>query len=157
MQADNKIGCRASAAFGRGIRTICQRRSLRRGIHAALWLGALVAGVSTASRAEINVEGTATAMRVTTSQDRMSDMLSALGAAFNVRYRTAVGLDDVVSGTYSGSLRQVLSRLLDDYNYVIRTDQDTIDVVVVGRHGERPVAVQPSPASPAKNIASQWR
>jgi len=55
-----------------------------------------------------------------TSQDAIADVLSALAATFNVQYRTGIPLDAAASKSYAGSFRQVISRLLDGYNYVIK-------------------------------------
>jgi hypothetical protein len=74
-----------------------------------------------------------------------------------VRYRTAIPLDAAASATYSGSFGQVIARLLNGYNYVIKTDQETTEIVVSGRRGE--VAIPPpAPKAPSeKGIVSQWR
>jgi hypothetical protein len=106
------------------------------------------------ARAEVHVDGSLAAVRVTTSQDAISDVLSAFAATFNVRYRTAIPLNSTVSATYSGSFGQVISRLLDGYNYVIKRDQETTEIIVFGRHGEKPMPLR---AAPAKSIVSQWR
>src|SRR5258706_9649444 len=71
----------------------------------------------TIASAEVHVEGSPALVRVSTSRDTISDVLSALAATFNVPYRTAIPLDAAADATYSGSLRQVLSRLLDGYDY----------------------------------------
>jgi hypothetical protein len=102
---------------------------------------ALTCVLATIACAEVQVEGSPAAVRVTTSQDAISDVLSALAAAFNVRYRSTISLDATADAIYSGSLGQVISRLLDGYNYVIKRDQETIEIVVVGRRGE--VAIPP--------------
>jgi hypothetical protein len=85
----------------------------------------------------VHVEGSPAAVRVSTSRDRVSDVLSALAATFNVQYRTTIPLDGAADATYSGSLRQVISRLLDGYNYMIKTDDSkTTEVIVFGKRGE---------------------
>jgi hypothetical protein len=122
----------------------------------ALLLSILGAGVPTAAEAQVRIEGTAAAVRVTTNKDAIPDVLSALGKAFNVRYRTSVPLDGNAGSTYSGSLAQVISRLLDGYNYVIAHDHETIEIVVFGKRGEPFIPVQ-KPAAPTKGIAAQWR
>jgi hypothetical protein len=104
-------------------------------------LAALACTLATIARAEVHVEGDPTAVRVTTSQDAISDVLSALAAALNVKYRSAVRLDASANEIYSGSLREVVARLLDGYNYVIKKNQDTIEIVVLGRRGEKAIAV----------------
>jgi hypothetical protein len=122
----------------------------------ALGLGAALSLVASA-RAEVHVEGSPSAVRITTSQDAIADVLSAVATAFNVRYRTAIPLDAAASATYSGSFGQVISRLLNGYNYVIKTDQETTEIVVFGRHGEVAIPPPAPEAPPAKGIVSQWR
>jgi hypothetical protein len=100
----------------------------------------------TIARAEVRVEGSPAAVRVTTSRDAISDVLSALAATFNVQYRTAIPLNAAAGAIYSGSFRQVISRLLDGYNYTIKTDDSkTTEIVILSRRGE---AVNP-PKAPA--------
>jgi len=118
---------------------------------------AFMCGVATAAGAKVQVEGSAAAVRVTTSQDAISDVLSAFGAAFNVRYRTSIPLDATANAVYSGSLGQVISRLLEGYNYVIKSDRDTIEIAVLGRRGEVTIPPPAAKAAPAKGIVAQWR
>jgi hypothetical protein len=115
---------------------------------------ALTCGLATIACAEVQVEGSAAAVRVTTSQDTISDVLAAFATLFNVKYRTAIPLDAAAHGTYSGSFGQVISRLLDGYSYVIKKDRETTEIVVLGRHGE---AAIPPKAPPDKGILSRWR
>jgi hypothetical protein len=122
----------------------------------ALW-AVLMSSLATAACAEVRVQGSPAAMRVTTSQDAISDVLAAIATTFNVQYRTSIPLDALASVTYSGSFGQVISRLLDGYNYVIKREQDTTEIVVFGRRGEVAI-VPPAPkAPPTKSIMSQWR
>jgi hypothetical protein len=117
----------------------------------------MLCGLATVARAEVRVDGSATAVRVTTSQDAISDVLSAIGATFNVRYRTAIPLDAAANVSYAGSVGQVISRLLDGYNYVIKTDQTSTEIVILGRNGQA-ASPPPAPKAPApKSILSQWR
>jgi hypothetical protein len=98
-----------------------------------LLLGISAAGAPTIAQAEVHVEGTVAAVHVTTDKDAIPDVLSALGAPFNLRYYTSVPLDGNVSSEYSGSLAHVISRLLGGYDYVIAHDQGTIEIVVSGK------------------------
>jgi hypothetical protein len=115
---------------------------------------ALACGFATSASAEVHVEGDLSALRVATNGDTLSDVFSAFGSSFDVKYRTAVPLDAEISGVYSGSLSQVVSRLLDGYNYVIKKDQGLIEIIVFGKRGE--VAVPPK-APMAKGALSRWR
>ncbi len=118
---------------------------------------ALLCGLVPGARAEVHIEGTPAAVRVTTTHDEISAVLSAFTATFKIRYRTEIALDAVAGPAYSGSIREVISRLLDGYNYVVKGDHETIEIVVFGVRG---AAANPAPApqaTPAKGIASQWR
>jgi hypothetical protein len=119
----------------------------------------LACSLATTARAEVQVEGNPAEVRVTTSKDTISDVLSAFGATFNVQYRTAIPLDAPALATYSGSFGQVISRLLDGYNYVIRTNREATEVVVYGRSGEisMPPKALPVKGDPAKGVLSRWR
>jgi hypothetical protein len=106
---------------------------------------ALVCGIPTIAGAEVHVGGSPAMVRISTSRESISDVLSALAATFNVRYRTAIPLEAAADATYSGSLQQVISRLLDGYNYMVKTDDSkTIEIVVFGTRGK---AVNPPKAS----------
>ena len=98
---------------------------------------AFVGSLPTIASAEVHVEGSPAVVRVSTGRDTISDVLSALAATFNVRYRTAIPLDAAADATYSGSLQQVISRLLDGYNYMVKTDDSkTTEIVVFGTRGK---------------------
>jgi len=91
----------------------------------------------TIARAEVHVEGSPAWVRVTTSRNTISDVLSALAATFNVQYRAAIRLDAAAETTYSGSLRQVISRLLEGYSYTMKTDDSkATEIVIFGKRGE---------------------
>jgi uncharacterized protein YabE (DUF348 family) len=114
----------------------------------------LACGLATGASAEVDVEGDLSALRMTTSGDTLSDVLAALGASFPVKYRTTVPLDAEISGAYSGSLSQVVARLLDGYNYVIKRDRQQTEIIVFGRKGD---IVEPPKAAPASGVLSRWR
>jgi hypothetical protein len=93
---------------------------------------------------------------VTAGQDAIDDVLPALAATFNVQYRTATPLDAAASKTYSRPLGQVISRLLDGYNYVIKKDQETIEIVVFSRRGEVTIpfpATKAPPTDPTRSLS----
>src|SRR5215831_5332123 len=107
----------------------------------------------TIASAEMHVEGNLTAVRVSTSRNTISDVLSALAATFNVPYRTAIPLNTAADATYSGSFRQVISRLLDGYDYVVKMDSSKVtEVVVFGKRGE--VGTPPKAPTDKPEVAS---
>jgi hypothetical protein len=83
----------------------------------------------------LRVEGDATALHVEVQQTTIADVLSAL-ESFNVRYRSSIGLDEVVNGSYAGSLGHVVARLLNGYNYATKLDGSKLEVTIFGRRGE---------------------
>src|SRR5215470_16960568 len=108
-----------------------------------------VCSLPTIAGAEVHVEGNPAGVRVTTSRDTISDVLSALAATFNISYRTGVPLNAAADATYSGSFRQVISRLLDGYNYVIKADDSkTTEIVVLGKRGEVTIPPRSDVAAP---------
>ena len=110
------------------------------------------------ARADVHVGGDAGAVRVEASGASVAEVLAALADRFPFRYRTSLNLDDAISVTYTGPLEQVLARSLNGFNYVLKRENGTIEVVVIGRHGSRAVAVEPPPNPvPAKPTASTWR
>jgi hypothetical protein len=108
----------------------------------------------------VSVQGTATAVRIDVQQAPLSDVLKALGTNFKVRHDSLIALDEVIiGGTYSGALEEVLRRLLAGLNYVIKTREGTVEVIVIGRPGNLPAAIgNAAPAVPMNtNPAAQWR
>jgi hypothetical protein len=116
---------------------IVRRGSINRRRRAFALSVVFVCSLPTIASAEVHVEGSPALVRVSTSRDTISDVLSALAATFNVQYRTAIPLNTAAEATYSGSLRQVLSRLLDGYSYTIKADDSkTSEIVVFGTRGK---------------------
>jgi hypothetical protein len=114
---------------------------------------ALACALASAAFAEVHVEGNPAALRFTASGDAVSDVLAAFAAQWPVTYRTSVPLNAAIEGAYSGSLSQVVARLLDGYNYVIKQESGLTEIIVFGKQGEAAVA----PARPVKGILSRWR
>lgn len=104
--------------------------------------------------AEVKVVGPAEALRVTAREHKLSDVLSSVASHLGGKYRTAIELEALTSGTYSGSLGQVMSRLLDRYNYVIKQNGEQREIIVLGKRGG---ATMPAPAAAAPSVASRWR
>ena len=115
---------------------------------------ALTCGLATMASAEVQVEGGPAAVRVTTHQDTIADVLSAFAAAYNIKYRTEIPLDAAANTTYSGSFRQEISHLLDGYNYVVENHADATEIHIFGRRGAAAIAPK---APPEKGIIARWR
>jgi hypothetical protein len=106
---------------------------------------ALACCLGTSASAEVRVAGDLNALRVSASGDTLSEVLSTFGTLFPVKYRTSLPLTAEINGAYSGSLSQVVSRLLD---------QGLTEIIVLGKRGEPMV----SPKAPvAKGVLSRWQ
>jgi hypothetical protein len=139
------------------LRATARRAGLRRSRRAVVLLMALgVGGAAGAARAGVLVEGTPAAVRVTADQATIAEVLSAVAGKFNARYRTAIALDAPAGPAYAGSSAQVIARLLDGYNYMVKRDGDSTEIVVFGRRGELAIPPPARSAAPA-GILSRWR
>jgi hypothetical protein len=98
---------------------------------------------------------------VSANGDSLADVLSRFDTAFAVKCRSAVPLQAVIRGHYSGSLSQVVARLLDSYNYMIRTERNETEIIVLGRAGETAVVpkgrLAASTQNPIKTTTARWR
>jgi hypothetical protein len=99
----------------------------------------------------VRIRGDAAALRLELHRTTIADALAAL-RAFDVSYRSSIVLDEEINGTYAGSLRRVIAHVLDGYNYVVRQEGAALDVVIIGKHGERaiPVAAPVDPFHPGR-------
>jgi hypothetical protein len=88
----------------------------------------------------LQLQGDAAALRLDLHQTTIADVLSALRAAFHIKYRFSIPLNERLTGTYAGSLQYVIARVLNGYNYVIKQDSATLDLLILGKVGERSVA-----------------
>jgi hypothetical protein len=62
----------------------------------------------------------------------LSDVIAQLTAMYGVTVQSFAPLDRAVSGRYSGSLRKVIGRLLENNNYVTRQIDGRLAIVVYG-------------------------
>jgi hypothetical protein len=121
------------------------------GMRAAILLGAAVAIAPTPVLAEMQVRGSPEAVRVEARDTPVEEILAALSRVFGMHYQLSVNLDKRLSGTYVGSLPRVLTRILDGYNFVLKTDNGSIAVTVVGT----PNAAAAVPASSGPKVVRQ--
>jgi hypothetical protein len=115
------------------------------GLRAAIVLGIASAIAPTSVLAEIQVSGTPDAITIEARDTSVEDILAALGRAFDMDYRSSIDLDKRLYGTYAGPLSRVVTRILQGYNFVLKTDNERISVTVVGT----PISLAANPAPPA--------
>ena len=103
--------------------------------------------------AEVVIDGGRDEMQVRVENDTVGHALEALGRNGNLQNRSATPLNKVIDGSFSGSLGQVLFRILDGYDFVIRHDPESVEVFVFGESGAAPIA-PPPPTEPTPDQAS---
>jgi hypothetical protein len=94
--------------------------------------------------AEVRVNGSADEVRVEAHDATPSEILAALRHHFALSYRGATD-DRRLTQTFTGSLHEVVKRVLEGYNYVIDRTDGVLVVTVVSPESSTAVA-PPRPA-----------
>src|SRR4029453_9231046 len=92
------------------------------------------------AHAEIILEGPADALQIEMHDASVQEVLLVLGANYGLRLSSSAPLDRSVSGSFNGPLPRLVARLLDRYNYVVKSANGTLEVVVLGAHDAPPAA-----------------
>jgi hypothetical protein len=100
----------------------------------------------------LQVQGDAAAVHLDIHKTTIKDVLTRLTGTFDVSFRSRTALDEVRDGTYQGTLRQVISRVLDGYDFAIKQEQSKLDVFIFEKVGEQAV-----PAPQQHPVSSQRR
>ena len=106
---------------------------------------------------EVKVAGTAEKLKLEVSNATVDNALAALRSAVDFKCSCSPPLDRRVTGVYQGNIRRVLSRLLEGYDYVIKTSASgMVEVIVLATN----VSPRPGPAyasSPASVVDDKSR
>ena len=130
------------SSFGRiGIRTILMMIAF-----------VLTSAIPTPTRSETQIAGVSGALSVDAHDTTLQAVIAKLGATFGFQLRTSADLSRPVEGSYRGSLREVITRLLDGYDFFIHRSGDVTEVVVVEFSGMT-VVVTPAAAAALMSVA----
>jgi hypothetical protein len=88
----------------------------------------------------LHVEGSPAAVHLEARQTTLGQVLSALITNYDMSYSASIPLDRVLDGTYTGSLRRVVSRILQGYNFAIEQENTKLTVVIFDKGGEQAIA-----------------
>ena len=99
--------------------------------------------------AEVRISGNGDNVVVEARNATMPEVLTGLQAALHVKIRLVGSTPRQFTGSYTGSLRRVLSRLLDGTSYIVNRDPDGMSIIVVGGSATRLVGQIVPPTSPA--------
>jgi hypothetical protein len=95
------------------------------------------------SRAETVLDGDRDALQIVTHDASIEEVFSALGEKFGLRYRPGTPLARRLNGRYSGSLRRCIGQILSGYDFIIKTNAERMEVIVLG--GATPNTTAASP------------
>lgn len=100
------------------------------------------------------LQGSPARIHLEVRQTTITVALSALLAAYKISYRSSIALNETRDGVYAGSLDEVVSRLLKDYDYVIKPGDSTLDIVIFART-DNATGKQPLSAPIAAEVAEK--
>ena len=119
-------------------------------IGGASWAGANMA------HAQVRVDGGPEAVHLEASDVSLRDVLAALQAKFNLRFRTDDALELRKTGVFNGTLPRVAARILEGYDFAMKITPQGIDVLVLRQSqldGKAAAAELPIRASLKKSSA----
>jgi len=135
--------------------TPCTRRGSRPlQVCSMLALAAALAVAPTSLLAGAQIQGSPDAVRIETQNSSIEEVLTALGSAFDLRYRSSANLGKQLSGTYEGSLQRVVTRVLEGYDFILRNNKGRIEITVLGTRNAAPGAALASTASTPAKVAT---
>jgi hypothetical protein len=100
-----------------------------------LGVGLAVAGLAlapTLAFAEAQVRGNPNAVSVEAKDASVEEILVALSDAFDVHFRSSANLEKRLTGTYVGTLQQVVTHVLRGFNFVMKSGDKGIEITLLG-------------------------
>jgi uncharacterized protein (DUF2342 family) len=117
---------------------------------------ALLAAEGEAAHSQVQVGGRPEAVRIEVRDATLREVLDALRANFNLRYRSNDVLDTRMTGTFNGPLPRVAARILGGYDFAMKITPQGVDVLVMRQNQpdiETVAASMPARALPDKSPA----
>jgi hypothetical protein len=115
----------------------------RRGTRSAVVIAVALAASQTPVLAGATIGGTPEAVTLNVQDTSIGEILAGLGHDFDVHYRSSADLNRHLTGTYKGSLRQVVTRILDGYNFIIASSGGGMEVTILGRQNAETAQTAP--------------
>ena len=86
--------------------------------------------VSSASAAT-DIQGTADDLRLKAENASIVEILNALSSRFGLKFKAGLPSPRLLSGLYSGTLRQTLARILDGHDYILEFSDRGLELVIL--------------------------
>ena len=97
----------------------------------SIWL-VLFQALPVKACAEVSVTGEPNAVKIEAREASVEELFAALSKTCDVHYRVSTGLKRPISGSFAGSLLQVLVRVLQGYDFSIETSTNGVSITVYG-------------------------
>jgi hypothetical protein len=107
--------------------------------------------VASAALADVRVTGPADAIQVEAQDAPLSEVLTALGATSELHDPNTTNLSRPLTGTYTGSVGEIISRLLAGYDYIVKKSDGRLTIMIYGM--STTTRIDPTATTPAQNIA----
>jgi len=98
----------------------------------AIALGVALTVAPSLALAETQVRGKPDAVSVEAQNSSIEEILVALSNSYNVRFRSLANVEKRVTGTYQGSLQQVMTQILRGYDFFIKSGENGLEITLLG-------------------------
>jgi hypothetical protein len=106
---------------------------------AALGLACLSVFLASRADAEVLIDGGRDQIQVRVENDTVGHVLEALGQKVSLYYRSTAPLNEVIGGSFSGSLELVLS----GYDFVADYSVQGVQLFIIEKSGAAPISPPP--------------
>jgi hypothetical protein len=130
-----------------------RHRSLISSAAAAIAVSFVWAMDPTLALAEAQVSGKPDAVSVNAQNASVEEILVALANAFDVQFRSSADLEKRLTGTYQGSLQQVVTRVLAGYDFFVKSGEKGLEITLLGSGKTIAVVGAPSASKVAQRLA----
>jgi hypothetical protein len=89
-----------------------------------------------AASAATQIDGAADGLRVNARDATIVEILDALKSRFKLTYQAHSYDRQPLTGIYSGTLRAALGQILEGNNYVLKSSEDGLEIVIFGAAGQ---------------------
>jgi hypothetical protein len=117
-------------------------------------IGALLGATLGAASAATEVRGQPAEMQLRAENASTREVLDALSAAFKLSYKLPPNIGRNVTGLYSGTLHQVLGRILDGNDYIVKVSDNGVEVVVLGASAATAIAASGQAIARSENTTA---
>jgi hypothetical protein len=134
------------------------RQGLTRYPVAMAVIAAIGGAIPSSAHADVRVTAQANSIRLETQDAALSEVLTALGVTYKLPNGGMPEPSRSLNGTYTGTARDVIFRVLDGYDFIVNRSDGRFDVVIYGVSGKTSnaaAAVATAPAVPPDSVTGK--